>query len=172
MMQDPIRRSHAASQRVEQEKQAVDSLRLLSTSVPGTPTMSNNGAGQLPPSSMQSMPPSHHLAGSPTPMGGAGFDSAAGAMGSMAMGAGAGAAAAGMGPGATANPIDPYGGSSRPRPWSRPTPRPARRAPAPRTRPSCRARSSAALRQQARAWAVDLPHPPLALPCATVTATA
>ncbi|GAK63827.1 uncharacterized protein PAN0_003d2036 [Moesziomyces antarcticus] len=109
MMQDPMRRSHAASQRVEQEKQAVDSLRLLSTSVPGTPTMSNNGAGQLPPSSMQSVPPSHHLAGSPTPMGGPGFDNAAGAMGSMAMGGGAGATAAGMGPGATANPIDPYG---------------------------------------------------------------
>ncbi|KAI3483007.1 hypothetical protein L1887_54127 [Cichorium endivia] len=171
MMQDPMRRSHAASQRVEQEKQAVDSLRLLSTSVPGTPTMSNNGAGQLPPSSMQSMPPSHHLAGSPTPMGGPGFDSTAGAMGSMAMGGGAGAAAAGMGPGATAIPSTHMAGSSRPRPWSRPTPRPARRAPAPRTRPSCRAPSSAALRQQARAWAVDLPHPPLALPCAMVTAT-
>ncbi len=46
MMQDPLRRgqvSAAASSRVEQEKQAADSLRLLSTSLPGTPTMSNNG---------------------------------------------------------------------------------------------------------------------------------
>ncbi|CBQ72204.1 conserved hypothetical protein [Sporisorium reilianum SRZ2] len=129
MMQDPARRSQAAAAaaaaaasaaRVEQEKQAADSLRLLSTSLPGTPTMSNNhtGGGAVPnhtmggasstSSALPNLPSSHHLAtGSPTSMGGMGFDSAAGSFASMsAMSGGAAPTAAG---GSTANPIDPYG---------------------------------------------------------------
>ncbi|CDS82430.1 uncharacterized protein SPSC_03249 [Sporisorium scitamineum] len=123
MMQDPVRRSQAASAaRVEQEKQAVDSLKLLSTSLPGTPTMSNTsgnavGSGNPPlansasstSSALPSVPPSHHLAtGSPSPMAGMGqFDNASGSFASMA--AMSGGAAPSVAGGSTANPIDPYG---------------------------------------------------------------
>ncbi|TKY87378.1 hypothetical protein EX895_004055 [Sporisorium graminicola] len=128
MMQDPLRRSQAAAAasaaRVEQEKQAADSLRLLSTSLPGTPTMSNNntsGGGAVgshplansassTSSALPNLPPSHHLAtGSPTSMGGIGpFDNASGSFASMAAMGGGGAAPSGAS-GSTANPIDPYG---------------------------------------------------------------
>ncbi|KAF6767171.1 Zn(2)-C6 fungal-type DNA-binding domain protein [Kalmanozyma brasiliensis GHG001] len=116
MLQDPMRRGAASAARVEQEKQAADSLRLLSTSLPGTPTMSNNhaqvGSGSYAGSgAMQHLPPSHHLpAGSPS-MGGVGgmggqFDHGSGMFAPTPnMGAGAGTAAGGS----TANPIDPYG---------------------------------------------------------------
>lgn len=112
MMQDPLRRSQAASARVEQEKQAVDSLRLLSTSLPGTPTMSNNtgAASHMQGSNMANMPPSHHLgaSGSSTSSMGGGhlLDGSAGALGPGGIGGGSGVAVAG---GAGPNPIDPYG---------------------------------------------------------------
>ncbi|SPO22172.1 uncharacterized protein UTRI_02181_B [Ustilago trichophora] len=116
MMQNPMRRGQTAAQtRVEQEKQAADSLRLLSTSLPGTPTMSNSaGAGnhlQNAGGMHHNMAPSHHLGGtgSPTPLGGGGgmgqFDGT-GALASMAMG---GSSAAPGAVGGGANPIDPYG---------------------------------------------------------------
>lgn len=117
MMQDPARRGQAASQMVEQEKQAADSLRLLSTSLPGTPTMSNNSGPtanhHMSGGSMQNMPPSNHLSSSPSLGGGVGqFEHSAGAFGAMAMSGGGvamGATATGMGANAPANPIDPYG---------------------------------------------------------------
>ncbi|GAC92601.1 hypothetical protein PHSY_000155 [Pseudozyma hubeiensis SY62] len=112
MMQDPMRRGQAASARVEQEKLAADSLRMLSTSLPGTPTLSNQhqgagGSANVSGSSaaaMHNLPPSHHLAtGSPTPMGMGQFDN-----GPFASMSGAAGAAAPSG-GSAANPIDPYG---------------------------------------------------------------
>ncbi|PWY98564.1 hypothetical protein BCV70DRAFT_201884 [Testicularia cyperi] len=119
-LQDPHRRGYAAMQREEQEKQqAIDSLRLLSSSLPGTPNMSANNAGpSLPGSSDRTaggMGGAHGPAGglshsmaSPSPMGGAaGFDANAGSLAAMAMGAAGGGA--GGGAPATVAGVDPYG---------------------------------------------------------------
>ncbi|KAJ1027067.1 hypothetical protein NDA18_003084 [Ustilago nuda] len=93
IMADPAVRKAA---RVEQEKQAVDSLRMLSSSLPGTPVMSGNsamiqgmGAGLASPSNMA---------------GAGGFD----AQTLPPMMAAAGGAGGGVAGGST-NPIDPYG---------------------------------------------------------------
>ncbi|SOV04898.1 uncharacterized protein UDID_02917 [Ustilago sp. UG-2017a] len=93
IMADPAVRKAA---RVEQEKQAVDSLRMLSSSLPGTPVRSGNsamiqgmGAGLASPSNMA---------------GAGGFD----AHTLPPMMAAAGGAGGGVAGGST-NPIDPYG---------------------------------------------------------------
>lgn len=119
IMQDPIRRSQAAaSARVKEEKQAADSLRLLSASLPGTPTMSNQqqvgvagggagaGSSSTTTAAMHNQAPSHHLAtGSPTSLGTSMGQFDGSAFANMAAMSGAAAPNGGS----AANPIDPYG---------------------------------------------------------------